>query len=71
VAWALALETATIITYPNLFDIDITRAGFISVSLIGHAVYGVTLGALAREWLRPDIDGTWTLPRPNLRRGFE
>lgn len=70
-AWALALETATIITYPNLFDIDITRVGFISVSLIGHAVYGVTLGVLTREWLRPELTDPWRLPRPDLRRGFE
>jgi len=70
VVWALGLECATIITYPNLLDIDLTQAGFVAVSLIGHTCYGVVLGVLAREWLGRPASSPWALPRPNIRRGF-
>ncbi len=70
VAWALGLETATIITYPSLFDIDLTQAGFIGVSVVGHACYGVVLGVLVREWLGRPARSWWAIPPPDLRRGF-
>jgi hypothetical protein len=70
--WALALETATVTIYPNVFDISRSDWMFVAVSFIGHAVYGLTLGVLSREWLthQPWPRDVWQVPMPNLRRGL-
>ena len=70
--WALALETATVTIYPNVFDISRSDWMFVAVSFIGHAVYGLTLGVLGREWLthQPWPQRIWQLPTPNLARGL-
>lgn len=71
-AWALALETATIVIYPNVFDISRSDWMFVSVSFAGHAVYGLGLGILSREWLThiPWPRATWRLAMPDFRRGL-
>jgi hypothetical protein len=70
--WAMALETATVLVYPNVFGIDRTDIAFLSVSFAGHAAYGTTMGLLGREWLglRAGRGSPWALSWPNLRRAF-
>lgn len=54
VGWAFLLEVATIIVTPRYTGISPTDTAFIAVSLIGHIIYGATLGVLARSWLPGD-----------------
>lgn len=70
--WAMALETATVLVYPNVFEVNRTDVAFISVSFAGHAAYGTTMGVLGREWLayRPRGESLWALSMLNVRRGF-
>jgi hypothetical protein len=70
--WALALETATITIYPNVFDVSRSDWAFVSVSFLGHAVYGLTLGVLSREWLTHHAwpQRVWQISVPNLIRGL-
>jgi hypothetical protein len=45
---------------------------FVAVSFLGHAVYGTTMGLLARGWLGPaseDEPGLY-LSRPSLEVGL-
>lgn len=49
VAWAMVLETVTIIWYPSW--LGITALGeFVSMSLIGHLAYGAVLGILGKRF---------------------
>lgn len=72
VAWALTLETATIVVYPTVFELQRGDLGFVGVSVVGHLVYGIVLGILCRNWLGGDTD--WSRPgrlrRPNLEVGL-
>jgi hypothetical protein len=70
--WAMALETATVVVYPNAFEVDRTDIAFLSVSFAGHAAYGTTMGLLSREWLGRPRPGSspWAIWWPNLRRAF-
>lgn len=51
-AWGMALEGAMIGVYPVAFAIQRTDPAFLSVSLIGHAAYGASLGLMAQRWCR-------------------
>lgn len=48
-AWAMCLEVLMMATYPGVFAISQWDVGFVSVSMIGHVAYGVTLGVLAQR----------------------
>ena len=67
----MTLESATILVYPGAFGISASNWAFVATSLAGHAVYGFTLGVLARQWLRePPYREALTLDRPRLRAGL-
>ena len=70
--WAMALETATVITYPTAFGMRRSDLPFVTVSFLGHAVYGTTLGVLARNWLHGsrEFEPGLRLARPTLATGF-
>jgi len=83
IAWAMTLEVATIAVTPRYTAIDTTDVFFVTVSLVGHLVYGTVLGVLARQWLQPDDMGgpggvggrgsarsPWDLTRPTWREGW-
>jgi hypothetical protein len=54
VAWAMALESVTILVYPDW--LGITAVGeFFSMSMLGHLGYGVTLGKVAQICALPDV----------------
>jgi hypothetical protein len=69
--WAMTLETATILVYPDAFGISLRNWALIGTSLAGHAAYGFTLGVLARQWLRePPVRSTLALERPRMLAGL-
>ncbi len=43
-AWAMFLEMAMIYTYPVVFGVSRTNSGFVIISILGHALYGIVLG---------------------------
>jgi len=49
--WALFLEIAWLTALPSALNFTL-RPDLIAVSLIGHTFYGLTLGVLARRWIR-------------------
>lgn len=49
ILWALGLETLMVVVYPSWLHITFMKE-FLSVSIFGHLVYGVTIGYLAK-WL--------------------
>ncbi len=51
-AWGMMLEVIMIGVYPVAFSVQRTDPAFLSISLIGHAAYGVVLGALCSRWCR-------------------
>lgn len=50
IVWAMFLELAMIAFYPSWLQLQ-TLGEFLQVSVVGHVVYGVTLGTLTRRWL--------------------
>jgi hypothetical protein len=48
VAWAMLLEIGMLLSYPSFLAIQ-ASASFVTVSLIGHAAYGVALGVTVRR----------------------
>lgn len=68
VLWAMGLEVATIVVTPAMTGVDRTDLPFITVSLLGHLFYGVTLGILALNWLPGDATlGPWQIWKPSLK----
>jgi hypothetical protein len=59
VGWGLFLETFQLTLYPGWLDIRL-YAEFVTISALGHVVYGATLGGCARTLLRA------TDPRHNM-----
>jgi hypothetical protein len=51
VAWAALLEVFMVTLYPGWLGLRALDE-FLSVSIVGHAVYGVVLGATAGAWCR-------------------
>jgi hypothetical protein len=51
VAWAALLEVFMVTLYPGWLGLRALEE-FLSVSIVGHAVYGVVLGATAGAWCR-------------------
>jgi hypothetical protein len=51
VGWGLFLETFQLTLFPGWLDIRFYQE-FAMISALGHVVYGATLGALARSFLR-------------------
>jgi hypothetical protein len=61
VLWGLALEAAMLALYPGWLDLDRVLAEFITMSFVGHLLYGSVLGVVAQRrlgWLRspPNLD---------------
>lgn len=56
VAWALLLEVTTIVVTPRYAGVSRTDVAFIVVSVVGHLIYGATLGPMARSWLPGERD---------------
>jgi len=50
VAWGLFLETFQLTLYPGWLNIT-TYKEFVTISFLGHIVYGLVLGALGHRWL--------------------
>lgn len=48
--WAMFLELAMAVFYPSWLQLQAVGE-FLQVSVVGHAVYGVTLAVLTRRWL--------------------
>jgi hypothetical protein len=58
VLWALGLEALMLTLYPTWLDIR-AIGEFTQMSMFGHVVYGIVLGALTRRWApRPAEGGT-------------
>ena len=50
VGWGLFLETFQLTLYPGWLNIT-TYKEFVTISFLGHIVYGLVLGALGHRWL--------------------
>lgn len=48
--WGVFLEGIMIIVYPEFLNAQVDDAGFLTTGFVGHAVWGVTLGAGLRRW---------------------
>ena len=59
VGWGLFLETFQLTLYPGWLNIT-TYKEFVTISFLGHIVYGLVLGALGHRWLPwpADYDAT-------------
>ncbi|WP_063127313.1 DUF6789 family protein [Nocardia fusca] len=53
VAWALILEALMVSFYPGWLGMK-ALAEFVSVTIVGHVVYGIVLGFLSRRLVRRD-----------------
>jgi hypothetical protein len=49
--WGMVLEISMLATYPSMFRMAMDWP-FVTVSLLGHVVYGLTMGATARKVVR-------------------
>jgi hypothetical protein len=55
VLWGLGLEAAMLALYPGWLDLDQVMAEFVTMSFVGHLLYGSVLGVVAQRrlaWLR-------------------
>lgn len=50
--WAMALQGFMMWAYPTLLKLRLDNPGFLMAGLVGHSVWGVTLGASLRRWGR-------------------
>ena len=50
IVWALILEAMMLTLYPTWLDIK-AFGEFTQISMLGHVVYGLALGLLARRWV--------------------
>jgi hypothetical protein len=62
VVWGVFLETFQLTLYPGWLNIK-TYAEFVTISFLGHVVYGLTLGLLAHRYL-PSLDPRATEESP-------
>jgi hypothetical protein len=53
VVWALGLETLMVTFYPGWLGLAALDE-FVSITVVGHLIYGVALGGLARSLIRRD-----------------
>lgn len=49
-AWGLILEGIMLFVYPGFIGADIADAAFVSVGVVGHAAWGLALGAGLKRW---------------------
>jgi len=56
VLWALGLEALMLTLYPTWLDIK-AIGEFTQMSMLGHVVYGIVLGALTRRWVPRPAEG--------------
>jgi hypothetical protein len=57
VGWGLFLETFQLTLYPGWLNIT-TYKEFVTISFLGHVIYGLTLGALGHRFLPWPVDQT-------------
>lgn len=50
--WAMALQGFMMWAYPTLLDLRLDNPGFLVAGLVGHAMWGLTLGWSLRRWGR-------------------
>jgi hypothetical protein len=50
--WAMALQGFMMWAYPTLLKLRLDNPGFLMAGLVGHSVWGLTLGASLRRWGR-------------------
>ena len=48
--WAMLLQAAMMAAYPAFLAVRLADPGFLATGLIGHALWGIVLGAGLREW---------------------
>jgi len=56
IVWAMFLELAMVALYPSWLQMQ-ALGEFLEVSVLGHAVYGIVLGTLTRQRVRPQVRG--------------
>lgn len=54
-AWAMFLEAAMVLTYPIAFGVPRSDPGFLTISVLGHAAYGIVLGLWIQRLGRPTM----------------
>lgn len=50
--WGVGLQIFTILVYPSFLDARLDNVGFMVTGLLGHAVWGLVLGASLKRWGR-------------------
>ena len=50
--WAMALQGFMMWSYPTLMRLRLDNPGFLMAGLVGHSLWGLTLGASLRRWGR-------------------
>ena len=50
--WAMTLQGFMMWAYPTLLKLRLDNPGFLMAGLVGHSVWGLTLGASLRRWGR-------------------
>jgi hypothetical protein len=48
--WGVFLEGIMIVVYPEFLNAQIDDAGFLTTGFVGHAVWGIVLGAGLKKW---------------------
>jgi hypothetical protein len=48
--WGVFLEGIMIAVYPEFLNAQVDDVGFLTTGFVGHAVWGVVLGAGLRKW---------------------
>lgn len=67
-AWGGLLEFGMMVVYPTLFN-PRPISGFVTVSVIGHAAFGATVGVWCARHVTPGTEGLWRTLLPRSRRG--
>jgi hypothetical protein len=66
-AWGLTLEALMLITYPEILQVRLSTPGFVATGLIGHAIWGMVLGAGLRASGVAGAHGLDTQGTPRMR----
>jgi hypothetical protein len=48
--WGIGLQCLMMFAYPRLLQIRLNDPGFLTSSLIGHALWGIVLGKTVQQW---------------------
>jgi hypothetical protein len=50
--WGVGLQVFMILVYPSFLDARLDDVGFMVTGLLGHAIWGLVLGASLKRWGR-------------------